>query len=143
MLNDTMDKVCVVPKSSFVFLTTEIMQCVLVKGWKSSSGWGFPKGKINETEPEATCATREVWMLLTCDTLAYTLQVLEETGYNIANQLEPENFIKFIMKDEQQVTLFVVFGVPEDYPFKTKTRKEISVRDIRHIFGHSYLQIRF
>jgi len=70
---------------------------------------------------------------------SYTFQVLEETGYNIANQLEPENFIKFIMKDEQQVTLFVVFGVPEDYPFKTKTRKEISVRDIRHLFGHSYL----
>lgn len=71
--------------------------------------------------------------------LSYTLQVLEETGYNIANQLEPENFIKFTMKDEQQVTLFVVFGVPEDYPFKTKTRKEISVWIISHLLRLSYL----
>jgi len=70
---------------------------------------------------------------------SYTLQVLEETGYNIANQLEPGNFIKFTMKDEQQVTLFVVFGVPEDYPFKTKTRKEISVWVINHLFWISYL----
>ncbi|KIM48212.1 hypothetical protein M413DRAFT_439933 [Hebeloma cylindrosporum] len=100
-----------VPVCGAIMLNDSMDKCVLVKGWKSSSGWGFPKGKINETEPEATCATREV---------------LEETGYNIASQLEPENFIKFIMKDEQQVTLFVVFGVPEDYPFKTKTRKEIS-----------------
>lgn len=74
---------------------------------------------------------------MTC--LSYTLQVLEETGYNIANQLEPENFIKFIMKDEQQVTLFVVFGVSEDYPFKTKTRKEISVCVISHLLGLSHL----
>jgi hypothetical protein len=71
--------------------------------------------------------------------LSYTLQVLEETGYNIANQLEPENYIKFIMKDEQQVTLFVVFGVAEDYPFKTKTRKEISVCVISHLLGLSHL----
>jgi 8-oxo-dGTP pyrophosphatase MutT (NUDIX family) len=37
------------------------MQCVLVKGWKSSSGWGFPKGKINEDEPPVHCAIREVY----------------------------------------------------------------------------------
>jgi mRNA-decapping enzyme subunit 2 len=28
---------------------------------------------------------------------------------------------------EQKISLFIVPGVPEDYPFKTKTRKEISV----------------
>jgi len=28
---------------------------------------------------------------------------------------------------EQQISLFVVPGVPEDFPFETKTRKEISV----------------
>jgi hypothetical protein len=33
--------------------------------------------------------------------------------------------------------------VPEDYPFKTKTRKEISVWVNRHLFGHSYLWIQF
>jgi mRNA-decapping enzyme subunit 2 len=35
-------------------------QCVLVKGWSKSAGWGFPKGKINKDEPEVVCATREV-----------------------------------------------------------------------------------
>lgn len=37
-----------------------LFQCILVKGWKSSSGWGFPKGKINESEPTHECAIREV-----------------------------------------------------------------------------------
>ena len=41
-----------------------VVQVVLVKGWKSSSGWGFPKGKINQNEPSHECAVREV--CLTC-----------------------------------------------------------------------------
>ena len=61
MLNDAMDKVS--PVSIFVcIIMNRLSQCVLVKGWKSSSGWGFPKGKINETEPPPTCAIREVWL---------------------------------------------------------------------------------
>jgi hypothetical protein len=54
-------------------------------------------------------------------------QVLEETGYNLAGQLNPENVIDMSIK-EQVISLFVVPGVPEDFPFKTRTRKEISVR---------------
>ena len=37
-----------------------ISQAVLVKGWKGSAGWGFPKGKINQTESLRQCAIREV-----------------------------------------------------------------------------------
>ena len=33
----------------------------LVQGWSSRSGWGFPKGKINQNESEADCAAREVF----------------------------------------------------------------------------------
>ena len=54
-------------------------------------------------------------------------QVLEETGYNLAGQINPADVIEVSIR-EQQVTLFVVPGVPDDYPFETKTRKEISVR---------------
>lgn len=36
------------------------VQCLLVKGWKSSAGWGFPKGKINQLEELHMCAIREV-----------------------------------------------------------------------------------
>jgi len=54
-------------------------------------------------------------------------QVLEETGYNLAGQLDPENVIELTIK-EQKISLFMVPGVPEDFNFQTKTRKEISVR---------------
>ncbi|ETW87197.1 hypothetical protein HETIRDRAFT_377994, partial [Heterobasidion irregulare TC 32-1] len=92
MLNDSWDKV------------------VLVKGWKSSSGWGFPKGKINESEAPHACAAREVQ---------------EETGYNLAGKIDPEDVIELSIR-EQKISLYIVPGVPEDYPFQTKTRKEIS-----------------
>ncbi|KAG1749997.1 DCP2-domain-containing protein [Suillus paluster] len=99
-----------VPVCGAIMLNDTWEKCILVKGWKSSSGWGFPKGKINESEPTHECAIREV---------------LEETGYNLAGQLDPENVIEMSIK-EQLISLFVVPGVPEDFPFKTRTRKEIS-----------------
>jgi mRNA-decapping enzyme subunit 2 len=40
--------------------------------------------------------------------------------------LDPENVIEIVI-NEQRISLFIVPGVPEDYAFKTKTRKEISV----------------
>jgi hypothetical protein len=60
------------------------------------------------------------------------LQVLEETGYNIGGQLDPQNVIEMTVR-EQRITLFIVSGVPEDFAFKTKTRKEISVSSCSHV----------
>jgi hypothetical protein len=54
--------------------------------------------------------------------------VLEETGYNLAGKINPNDVIEMSIR-EQKISLFVVSGVREDFPFKTKTRKEISVRD--------------
>ncbi|KAG6898110.1 hypothetical protein C0992_005437 [Termitomyces sp. T32_za158] len=99
-----------VPVCGAIMLNDTWEKCVLVKGWKASSGWGFPKGKINQVEPPANCAIREV---------------LEETGYNLAGQLNPDHVIEMSIR-EQKISLFIVPGVPENYPFKTKTRKEIS-----------------
>ncbi|KAJ7597028.1 pyrophosphatase DCP2 [Mycena floridula] len=99
-----------VPVCGAIMLNDKWDKCVLVKGWKSSSGWGFPKGKINEDEPQMTCAVREV---------------LEETGYNLAAQIRSDHVIEMNIR-EQKIALYVVPGVPEDYSFKTKTRKEIS-----------------
>jgi len=48
------------------------MQVVLVKGWKSSSGWGFPKGKINQNEPSHECAAREVRHIVRPETFTMT-----------------------------------------------------------------------
>lgn len=52
--------------------------------------------------------------------------MLEETGYDLEKQLDPENVIEMHIK-EQSISLYIVPGVPEDFPFKTRTRKEISV----------------
>jgi hypothetical protein len=51
---------------------------------------------------------------------------LEETGYNLANQLIPEDVIEVSIR-EQKISLYVVANVPEDFEFETRTRKEISV----------------
>ncbi|KAI1797905.1 DCP2-domain-containing protein [Ganoderma leucocontextum] len=99
-----------VPVCGAIMLNNTWDKVVLVKGWKSSAGWGFPKGKINEQEPKHRCAIREV---------------LEETGYDLEDQLVPENVLQMSIK-EQSISLYIVPGVPEDFPFKTKTRKEIS-----------------
>ncbi|KAJ7783776.1 Dcp2, box A domain-containing protein [Mycena maculata] len=99
-----------VPVCGAIMLNDTWEKCVLVKGWKSSSGWGFPKGKINEDEPAHCCAIREV---------------LEETGYNLASQINKNDVIEMSIR-EQKISLYIVPGVSEDYPFKTKTRKEIS-----------------
>ncbi|KAF7320347.1 hypothetical protein MKEN_00819500 [Mycena kentingensis (nom. inval.)] len=108
--NDFMQYKTRVPVCGAIMLNDTWEKCVLVKGWKSSSGWGFPKGKINEDEPAHLCAVREV---------------LEETGYNLASEINKDNLIEMSIK-EQKLSLFIVPNVPEDFPFKTKTRKEIS-----------------
>lgn len=59
--------------------------------------------------------------------------MLEETGYNLTGKIDPENVIEMSIRD-QKIALYVVPGVPEDFPFKTKTRKEISVRITVHLF---------
>lgn len=53
-------------------------------------------------------------------------KVSEETGYDLTQQLKSDDFIEMSIK-EQRITLYIVTGVPEDYPFQTRTRKEISV----------------
>ena len=60
------------------------------------------------------------------------MQVLEETGYNLAGQVNPQHYLETV-NNGQIVTLFIVPGVPEDYPFRTKTRKEISVSCVGYL----------
>ncbi|KIJ45581.1 hypothetical protein M422DRAFT_166723 [Sphaerobolus stellatus SS14] len=111
--NDFMEYKTRVPVCGAVMLNDSLTKCILVKGWKASAGWSFPRGKVNENEDEALCAVREV---------------LEETGYNLTGQIQRELCIKLNVK-QQPVTLFVVPGVPEDFEFRTQTRKEISKID--------------
>lgn len=97
MLNENMDEV------------------VLVKGWKKSANWSFPRGKINKDENDLDCAVREVY---------------EETGFDIraAGLVKEEKDMKYIevTMREQHMRLYVFRGVPKDTYFEPKTRKEIS-----------------
>ncbi|KZT44377.1 DCP2-domain-containing protein [Sistotremastrum suecicum HHB10207 ss-3] len=99
-----------VPVCGVIILNSKMDKCVLVKGWKASSGWGFPKGKINQNEKESDCAIREV---------------LEETGCDVSDYVNEDEYIHTVVR-EQSITLFIVHGIPEDFQFKTRTRKEIS-----------------
>ncbi|CAG8615563.1 12701_t:CDS:2, partial [Ambispora leptoticha] len=91
-------------------LNESMDQCVLVKGWSSRSGWGFPKGKINYDEPDTICAAREV---------------LEETGYDISPLIKEKDYVEITIR-EQRIRLYIVVGVPRDTEFCPRTRKEIS-----------------
>ncbi|CEH18173.1 dcp2-domain-containing protein [Ceraceosorus bombacis] len=101
-----------VPVCGIVLLNTTWDKCLLVKGWKSSSAWGFPKGKINQSESERDCAVREM---------------LEETGFN-CDELLPSNSAEYmeLTMREQRIRLYIVPGIEEDTRFETLTRKEIS-----------------
>ncbi|KAK9249144.1 Dcp2, box A domain-containing protein [Lipomyces tetrasporus] len=99
-----------VPVRGVIILNKKMDKCILVKGWKTSATWGFPKGKINQGESDEDCAVREV---------------IEETGYDVSALLKKEDYIELTMR-EQQVRLYVVVGVPMDTVFQPQTRKEIS-----------------
>ncbi|KAG1169020.1 hypothetical protein G6F70_008734 [Rhizopus microsporus] len=99
-----------IPVCGAIILNTNLDKCVLVKGWSSKSGWGFPKGKINQDEDYDCCAIREV---------------LEETGFDIGPLLKKSDYIELTMR-EQRIRLYIIQGVPEDTQFTPRTRKEIS-----------------
>jgi len=99
-----------VPVCGAIMLNPSLDKCLLVKGWTAKSGWGFPRGKINKDEPDETCAVREVF---------------EETGFDAAGLLSPQDFVEKTIR-EQRVKLFVVPGVDERTSFIPQTRKEIS-----------------
>ncbi|EMR10327.1 hypothetical protein PNEG_01583 [Pneumocystis murina B123] len=99
-----------VPVRGAILLNETCEECVLVKGWKNSSGWGFPKGKINKDELDTDCAIREVF---------------EETGFDISKLIQPNDYIEITLC-EQNIRLYIIAGVPSDTNFITHTRKEIS-----------------
>lgn len=49
-----------VPVIGAVILDSSCQYCLLVKGWKASASWGFPKGKKAKDEEDSACAAREV-----------------------------------------------------------------------------------
>lgn len=98
-----------VPVTGAIILDESYERCLLVKGWKGTS-WSFPRGKKNKDEEDHACAIREV---------------LEETGFDVSNLLNKDDYIEEIF-GQQRVRLYVIAGVKEDTAFAPLTKKEIS-----------------
>ncbi|KAH6804884.1 decapping 2 [Perilla frutescens var. frutescens] len=98
-----------VPVTGAIILDETYERCLLVKGWKGSS-WSFPRGKKNKDEEDHKCAIREV---------------LEETGFDVSELLNEDEFLEMIF-GQQRVRLYIVSGVKEDTSFAPLTKKEIS-----------------
>ncbi|XP_008322581.1 m7GpppN-mRNA hydrolase [Cynoglossus semilaevis] len=98
-----------VPTYGAIILNESLENVLLVQGYLAKSGWGFPKGKVNEDEAPHDCAVREV---------------LEETGFDIKNRICKDVFIEQKIND-QLVRLYIIPGVSKDTKFYPKTRKEI------------------
>lgn len=97
-----------VPVYGAIILNQAQDKVLLVKGWTSKS-WTFPRGKINQDEPELICAAREV---------------KEEIGFDISPYLRESDYIHMNF-NEQSIKLFIVSGIPETVVFTPQTRKEI------------------
>lgn len=104
-----------IPVRGLIMLNEAMDSAVLVKGWKSSANWSFPRGKINQEEDDLNCAIREVY---------------EETGFNVEEAgLIPHNRkVKYFEQTirDQHLRLYVIPNVPMDTYFEPRTRKEIS-----------------
>ena len=99
-----------VPTMGGILLDPELEHCLLVKGPKASSTWGFPKGKKDQGEEDIACAAREVY---------------EETSFDCAALLAEEHSIE-VYQSGQRSKLYIAPGVDRATPFAPQTRGEIS-----------------
>eukprot|EP00775_Hariotina_reticulata_P013707 gene13707-13829_t len=99
-----------VPVMGGILLDKAMQRVLLVKGWKNSACWGFPRGKIHKNETDMQCAVREV---------------LEETGCDIEELVREEDFIELTL-DGKRNKLYIVAGLdPDSAQFAPKCRGEI------------------
>ncbi|XP_046906329.1 m7GpppN-mRNA hydrolase [Hypomesus transpacificus] len=98
-----------VPTYGAIILDETLDNALLVQGYLAKSGWGFPKGKVNEDEAPHDCAVREV---------------LEETGFDIRDRICKDTYIEQKIMD-QLARLYIIPGVSKETKFNPKTRKEI------------------
>lgn len=100
-----------VPTCGAALLNPAMDKVVVVRGWGQNARWGFPKGKLSKDETELEAAIREV---------------LEETGFDMAPQVDGSTPYVDSMSGGRYSRIFMVTDVPETTVFRTKTRKEIS-----------------
>lgn len=103
-----------VPTYGAILVSSDQQRVLLVKGY-GKGGWGFPKGKVNKDESEFACAAREVREETGFDMLA------PPPGVSVREDLFLEAYL-----GEQKVRLYIVEGVPDDFPFQPTTKREIA-----------------
>ena len=81
-----------VPVRGAILLDPKMNKCLLVRGFKEGSSWGFPRGKLSLNESDEECAAREV---------------LEETGFDISSKLNPKDYIEMNIGN-QETKLFII-----------------------------------
>ncbi|XP_017086265.1 uncharacterized protein LOC108118208 isoform X2 [Drosophila eugracilis] len=102
-----------VPTYGAILVSEDNNHCLLVQSYFARNSWGFPKGKINENEDPAHCATREVY---------------EETGFDITDTIDANDYIEAFI-NYQYTRLYVVRNIPMDTQFAPRTRNEIKCCD--------------
>eukprot|EP00798_Chlamydomonas_sp_ICE-L_P025633 gene25633-11291_t len=101
-----------IPVCGAILLDESMEKVLLVRGYKSSSGWGFPRGKINQNEPLETCAIRET---------------VEETGFDVEDMLIPEHYIEN-NADGKLNRLYIIMGInPETAKFSPQLKSAAGV----------------
>jgi mRNA-decapping enzyme subunit 2 len=88
-----------------IVVNPELTHILVVKERKRSKSYSFPKGKKCMNEDGIECAVREVH---------------EEIGYDIQDKICTIPITIF-----NKITLYFVFNVKKEYPFRTQTKKEI------------------
>ena len=99
-----------VPVNGAVLLNKRMNKILMVKSFGTKPTWAFPKGKINQGEEKHACAVREVY---------------EETGYDITALIDKDLYVEKVV-NRQTVRLYLVAGAEEEFPFRARTRGEIS-----------------
>lgn len=97
-----------VPTYGAIILNPAMTQCIMVQGF-GGHGWGFPKGKINDSEDPIHCAIREL---------------KEETGFDCEHLINDKDVIKKNFKGADMV-LYIICGVDQDQGFRPECRNEI------------------
>lgn len=97
-----------VPTYGVIILDESMTQCLMVQGY-GGNGWGFPKGKINDSEDPIHCAIREL---------------KEETGFDCEHLINQKDVIRKNFKGTDMV-LYIISGVNLNQSFRAESRNEI------------------
>ncbi|KAH3901397.1 decapping enzyme complex catalytic subunit SCDLUD_002889 [Saccharomycodes ludwigii] len=97
-----------IPVRGAAIFNEHLNKMLLVKGTESES-WSFPRGKISKDENDVDCCIREV---------------MEETGFDLTDYIDENEYVQRNIGGKNY-KIFLVSGVPENFPFKPLVRHEI------------------